>query len=75
MAHHHAVTYSTREELVALVKYMSGHNEEHSNELAELAEKLKDEPAYEEMRLAIEAFQSGNVHLAHALKLLEESEV
>ncbi|MCR5668967.1 MAG: hypothetical protein K6G05_07945 [Lachnospiraceae bacterium] len=75
MAHHHEVTYSTREELVALVKYMSGHNEEHSNELAELAEKLKDEPAYEEMRLAIAAFQSGNVHLAHALKLLEESEV
>ena len=62
-----------REELIALMKYMVGHNAAHANELAQLAGKLKDlgeDTAYEQIMLAVSDFEKGNMRLSTVLAAL-----
>ncbi len=61
---------SPREELTALMKYMVGHNASHANELAKLAEQLKDlgeMTAYEQIMQAVSDFEKGNLRLSTVL--------
>jgi len=60
-------------ELVALMKYMVGHNAAHANELAQLAGKLKDmgeNMAYDQVMLAVSDFEKGNMRLSTVLAAL-----
>ena len=62
--------HSPREELMALMKYMVGHNASHANELAKLAEQLKDlgeNTAYDQIMLAVSDFEKGNLRLSTVL--------
>ena len=57
-------------ELTMLLKYMVGHNDAHAQELAELAEKLKESgnrQAYDEIMDAISYFDVANARLASVL--------
>ena len=60
-------------ELVALMKYMVGHNAAHANELAQLAGKLKDmgeSVAYDQVMMAVSDFEKGNMRLSTVLAAL-----
>jgi len=60
-------------ELVALMKYMVGHNAAHANELAQLAGKLRDmgeTMAYDQVMLAVSDFEKGNMRLSTVLAAL-----
>ena len=60
-------------ELVALMKYMVGHNAAHANELAQLAGKLKDmgeNMAYDQVMMAVSDFEKGNMRLSTVLAAL-----
>ena len=62
------------EELVALMKYMVGHNASHARELAELAvqlEKAGSHAAYEQVMAAVSDFEKGNMRLSVVLASLE----
>ena len=62
--------HSPREELTALMKYMVGHNASHANELAKLAEQLRDlgeTAAYDQIMLAVSDFEKGNLRLSTVL--------
>lgn len=64
---------SPREELLALMKYMVGHNQSHANELAQLAKQLQDvgeNTAYEQVMLAVSDFEKGNLRLSTVLAAL-----
>lgn len=57
-------------ELVAVMKYMVGHNTAHANELAALARKLKDmgdTVAFEQVIAAVSDFEKGNMRLSAVL--------
>lgn len=75
--HHHdhsAPAASPRDELVALMKYMVGHNAAHIDELAALAKQLDsigESDAYDRILHAVELFRHGNEHLAEVLKDLQ----
>ncbi len=61
---------SPRQELIALMKYMVGHNASHANELAQLAKQLQDlgeTIAYEQIMLAVSDFEKGNLRLSTVL--------
>lgn len=61
---------SLRQELIALMKYMVGHNASHANELAQLAKQLQDlgeTTAYEQIMLAVSDFEKGNLRLSTVL--------
>lgn len=61
---------SPREELIALMKYMVGHNAAHANELAQLAKQLQDmgeNVAYEQVMQAVSDFEKGNMRLSTVL--------
>ena len=63
------------EELVALMKYMVGHNAAHARELAELAEKLQsagNAVAYQQVMAAVSDFEKGNLRLSVVLASLDE---
>lgn len=69
--HPHAGDASVREELIALMKYMAGHNDAHTKELAELAERVHgigQHGAYDKILLAVKEFEKGNALLEEALK-------
>lgn len=71
--HDHA--HTPMAELLALMKYMTGHNAAHTEELAELAHKLDDagnHAAYHKVMEAVASFQNGNAILAEVLKELEQ---
>ena len=71
---HAAPEISPKDELVALMKYMVGHNAAHIDELAELAKQLDtigETNAYDRIRNAVELFRHGNEHLAEVLKDLQ----
>lgn len=76
-AHHHdhsAPEVSPKDELVALMKYMVGHNAAHIDELAELAKQLDtigETNAYDRIQHAVELFRHGNEHLAEVLEDLQ----
>lgn len=68
--HAHA---APREELIALMKYMVGHNTSHANELAQLAKQLDEvgeHTAYEQVMQAVSDFEKGNMRLSTVLAAL-----
>ena len=66
--------HTPMEELVALMKYMVGHNASHAKELAALAvqlEKAGSHTAYEQVMAAVADFEKGNLRLSVVLSSLE----
>ncbi len=66
--------HTPMEELVALMKYMAGHNAAHARELADLAvqlEKAGNHMAYEQVMAAVSDFEKGNLRLSAVLSSLE----
>ena len=58
------------DELLALMKYMVGHNAAHAKELADLAvqlEKAGSHMAYEQVMAAVYDFEKGNMRLSMVL--------
>ena len=75
--HTHGVADTPMEELVALVKYMVGHNTAHAEELAGLAQKLDDagnHSAYRRIMDAVVNYDVGNATLAAVLEDLTQTE-
>ncbi len=71
--HSHKSSATPIEELVALMKYMVGHNAEHTHELEHLALDIKDagnEEVYADIMAAVENYHKGNDILAQALSKL-----
>lgn len=57
-------------ELIAMMKYMVGHNTAHANELAGLAKQLKemgDNTGFEQVMAAVSDFEKGNMRLSAVL--------
>ena len=66
--------HTPMEELVALMKYMVGHNASHARELAELAaqlEKAGSHAAFEQVMAAVSDFEKGNMRLSVVLASLD----
>ena len=66
--------HTPMEELMALMKYMAGHNAAHAKELADLAvqlEKAGNRMAYEQVMAAVSDFEKGNMRLTLVLQSLE----
>ena len=66
--------HTPMEELVALMKYMVGHNASHAKELADLAvqlEKAGSRTAYEQVMAAVSDFEKGNMRLSVVLASLD----
>ena len=66
--------HSPSEELMALMKYMVGHNAAHAKDLADLAlqlEKTGNRVAYEQVMAAVSDFEKGNMRLSMVLAALE----
>ena len=66
--------HTPMEELVALMKYMVGHNAAHAKELADLASQLDkagSHTAYEQVMAAVSDFEKGNMRLSVVLASLE----
>ena len=62
------------EELMALMKYMVGHNASHAKELADLAnqlQKIGSHAAYEQVMAAVSDFEKGNMRLSVVLASLD----
>lgn len=62
-------------ELLALMRYMTGHNVSHAKELADLAVKLRDtvgENAYNGVMAAVADYERGNEKLAAVLAVLDK---
>ena len=75
--HTHGAADTPMEELVALVKYMVGHNTAHAEELAGLAQKLDDagnHSAYRRIMDAVVNYDVGNATLAAVLEDLTQTE-
>ena len=65
--------HTPMEELLALMKYMVGHNAAHAKELADLAvqlEKAGSHVAYEQVMAAVSDFEKGNLRLSTVLASL-----
>ena len=66
--------HTPMEELVALMKYMVGHNAAHAKELADLAAKLDqagNKMAFEQVMAAVSDFEKGNMRLSVILAALD----
>ena len=66
--------HTPMEELMALMKYMVGHNAAHAKELADLAAQLDQagsHTAYEQVMAAVSDFEKGNMRLSVVLSSLE----
>ena len=66
--------HTPMEELMALMKYMVGHNAAHAQELAGLAKQLEEAGAhssYEQVMQAVSDFEKGNLRLSTVLTALE----
>ena len=66
--------HTPMDELVALMKYMVGHNAAHARELADLAvqlEKAGSHMAYEQVMAAVSDFEKGNMRLSVVLSSLD----
>ena len=69
-----ACTHTPMEELLALMKYMVGHNAAHAKELADLAVQLEQagsHTAYEQVMAAVSDFEKGNLRLSAVLASLD----
>ena len=67
-------SHTPMEELLALMKYMVGHNAAHAKELADLAvqlEKAGSHMAYEQVMAAVSDFEKGNMRLSMVLSSLD----
>ena len=67
--------HTPMEELMALMKYMAGHNAAHAKELADLAaqlDKAGNHAAYEQVMAAVSDFEKGNMRLSLVLASLNE---
>lgn len=68
--------HTPMEELMALMKYMVGHNASHAKELADLAgqlEKLGNHMAYEQVMAAVSDFEKGNMRLSMVLAAMADN--
>ena len=66
--------HTPMEELMALMKYMVGHNAAHAKELADLAvqlEKAGSHTAYEQVMAAVSDFENGSLRLSAVLASLD----
>jgi len=66
--------HTPMDELLALMKYMVGHNASHARELADLAvqlEKAGSHMAYEQVMAAVSDFEKGNLRLSAVLASLD----
>ena len=66
--------HNPMEEMVALMKYMVGHNAGHTRELAALANQLQQagsRTAYEQVMAAVSDFEKGNMRLSMVLAALD----
>ncbi len=66
--------HTPMEELLALMKYMVGHNAAHAKELADLAvqlEKAGSHAAYEQVMAAVSDFEKGNMRLSAVMASLD----
>lgn len=66
--------HTPMEELLALMKYMAGHNAAHAKELADLAsqlEKIGNHMAYEQVMAAVSDFEKGNMRLQMVLASMD----
>jgi len=66
--------HTPMEELLALMKYMVGHNASHARELAELAvqlDKAGSHAAYEQVMAAVSDFEKGNMRLSAVMASLD----
>ena len=66
--------HSPKDELMALMKYMVGHNASHANELANLAKQLQEmgeTAAYDQIMLAVSDFEKGNLRLSTVLASMQ----
>ena len=71
---HTPCQHTPMEELLALMKYMVGHNASHAKELADLAvqlEKAGSHVAYEQVMAAVSDFEKGNLRLSAVLASLD----
>lgn len=62
---------------VALLTYMYQHNQSHAAELDQMAAKLQQEgmgKAAEQIRIAVDEFQKGNMYLNLALVMVKEGQ-
>ncbi len=72
--HDHVPGAAPMEELVAMLRYMVGHNAAHIKELAELAEQLDtagEHGQYEQGMQAVKEYQQANARLQGVLEKLE----
>ena len=66
--------HTPMEELMALMKYMVGHNAAHAKELADLADQLNkigNRVAYEQVMAAVSDFEKGNMRLSLVLASMD----
>ena len=66
--------HTPMDELLALMKYMVGHNAAHAKELADLAiqlEKAGSHMAYEQVMAAVSDFEKGDLRLSAVLASLD----
>ena len=66
--------HTPMEELMALMKYMVGHNASHAKALADLAgqlEKLGNRMAYAQVMAAVSDFEKGNMRLSMVLAAID----
>ena len=66
--------HTPMDELLALMKYMVGHNASHARELADLAiqlQKAGSNAAYEQVMAAVSDFEKGNLRLSAVLASLD----
>ena len=69
-----ACAHTPMEELLALMKYMVGHNAAHAKELADQAVQLEQagsHTAYEQVMAAVSDFEKGNLRLSAVLASLD----
>ena len=72
--HDHAPGATPMEELVAMLRYMVGHNAAHTRELAELAGQLDTVAGhgqYEQVMQAVKEYEQANARLQSVLEKLE----
>ena len=76
--HHHGGDLAPIDELLALMKYMVSHNDAHCQELAELADQLKEagrSRAYRQLMNVVTDFDMVNARLDAVLKELKTEEL
>lgn len=64
-----------KKELIALLDYLIGHNDEHADEVEEMARKadsIGKEDAYEELLKGVEKMKEANEILKTALSMIKD---